>query len=89
MKKPVVLKLGAESRKLAVTSLRTWLADSLDEEVSDLQVELLLDHVVADIGPAIYNQGVADARTYMEERVADLDAAVHRDEFPDTSRRRR
>jgi len=45
--------------------------------------------VLADIGPAIYNQAAADARAYVEERAADLEGALHKSEFPLSGRRKR
>ena len=67
----------------------TTFADELERELSDLQATLLLDHVLADLGPAIYNQAAADARAYLEERAADLEAALHKAEFPRSGRRPR
>lgn len=41
----------------------------------------MFDHFVADIGPAIYNQAVSDARAFFEERSADLAAVCYQAEF--------
>jgi uncharacterized protein (DUF2164 family) len=43
---------------------------------------LLLDYVLGEIGPSIYNQAIADARRFFEERAADLDGICYRAEFP-------
>ena len=37
---------------------------------------------VAEHGPTIYNQGIADARALFEERSADLAAICYQIEFP-------
>jgi uncharacterized protein (DUF2164 family) len=62
MHKHASLSLSEPARKQAVASLRAYAAENFDDEMSELQATLLLDHVLVDIGPAIYNQAVADAR---------------------------
>jgi uncharacterized protein (DUF2164 family) len=89
MAKHIELTLPDEGRKQALNSLRDFATQHLDEELTELQAMLLLDHVLADVGPAIYNQALQHARAFVEERAADLDAALHRAEFPVSSRRKR
>jgi uncharacterized protein (DUF2164 family) len=87
MHKQAALVLVEPVRKQAVASLRAYAAENFDNELSELQATLLLDHVLSDIGPAIYNQAAADARAYVEDRAADLEAALHKAEFPLSGRR--
>ena len=87
--KHAAIVLPEPLRKQAVASLRTYSAENFDEELSDLQATLLLDHILTDIGPAIHNQALADARIYIEERAADLDASLQKAEFPVSGRRKR
>ena len=82
MKPPPPIALSDADRARAIASLRTYAAQELDESLGDLKAGLLLDYVLAEFGPTIYNQAIADARRYMEERAADLDGAHHRVEFP-------
>jgi len=89
MHKQSTLTLAESIRKQAVASLRAYSAEHFDDELSELQASLLLDHVRSDLGPAIYNLAAADARAYVEERAADLEAALHRAEFPVSGRRKR
>jgi uncharacterized protein (DUF2164 family) len=42
---------------------------------------LLLDYVLKEIGPTIYNQAIADAQAYFTGRVADLEGVCHEPEF--------
>jgi uncharacterized protein (DUF2164 family) len=89
MHKHASITLSDPARRQAIASLQEYAAAELDRELSDLQATLLLDHIVADLGPAIYNQAAADARAYLEERSADLEAALHKAEFPKSGRRKR
>ena len=83
------LTLPDEARKQAVAALRSYAADNLDEEFGDLKASLLLDFILSELGPTIYNQAIADARAFFEERVGDLAAVCYREEFPSAGRRRR
>jgi uncharacterized protein (DUF2164 family) len=78
-----------DARKQAVAALRGYFADHLDEEIGELKAGLLLDFILAELGPTIYNQAIADARAFFEERAGDLAAVCYREEFPSAGRRRR
>jgi uncharacterized protein (DUF2164 family) len=78
--------LSEDSRKSAVAALRGYFAANLDEEIGDLKAGLLLDFILSELGPSVYNQAIADARSFFEERSNDLAAVCYRDEFP-TSRK--
>lgn len=82
------LALPDEARAQAVAALRHYLADNLDQEVGDLKATLLLDFVVSEFGPTIYNQAIADARAFLDERIADMASVCFHAEFPTTVRRK-
>lgn len=75
------IELSDEARKQAVTSLRRYFAAEMDEEIGDLKAGLLLDYVLHEIGPSIYNGAIGDAQTYLRDRVADLEAVCSAPEF--------
>jgi uncharacterized protein (DUF2164 family) len=83
------IAISEDARARGVAALRAYLADAMDEEVGELKAGLLFDFIVAELGPTIYNQAIADARAYFEERVGDLAAVCHREEFPSAGRRKR
>ena len=76
------ISLSDDSRKQAVASLRRFLSENTDEEIGDLKATLFLDYILAELGPTIYNQAIADARAFFAERAADLEAVCYRAEFP-------
>ena len=78
-----------DARRQATAALRGHLAEHWEEEVGELKAGLLLDFFLAEIGPTIYNQAIADARAFFEERTGDLAAVCHHEEFPSARRRRR
>ena len=84
-KRPLTLPDAA--RKQAVAALQQYSRDNLDEPFGDLKAGLLLDFILTELGPSVYNQAIADARAFFEERTADLAAVCFHDEFP-TSRKK-
>lgn len=77
----MAITLAAESRRLALASIQRYFAENLDQEIGDLKAGLLLDYVLAEIGPSIYNQAIADAQVWFRDRVADLEGACYEKEF--------
>ena len=74
--------ISDDARKQAVASIRRYFAESLDDEIGELKAILVLDYFLAELGPTIYNQAIADARGFFEERTADLGAICYHAEFP-------
>ena len=81
MRDKVPLRLSDDARKAAVASLRQYFDTELDQDIGDLKATLVLDYFLVEIGPSIYNTAIADAKTFFDERVADLAALSSRDEF--------
>ena len=86
MRKKAAIVLPDPARKRAIAALRQYFAANLDEEIGELKAGLLLDFILSELGPSVYNQAIADARGFFEERTADLAAICFHDEFP-TSRK--
>jgi uncharacterized protein (DUF2164 family) len=77
----MAIEISPETRKRLIASLKRYSAENLDEELGDLKAGLLLDYCLTEIGPAVYNQAIADAQSYFTDRVADLEGVCHEPEF--------
>ena len=77
----MAITLSPETRKRLVASIKRYAAENLDEEMGDLKAGLFLEYCLAEIGPAVYNQAIADAQSYFTGRVADLEGVCHEPEF--------
>ena len=75
------ITLSDDATAKASASIRRYFAEQLDQDVSELQTRLLLEFVLKEIGPSIYNAAISDAQTYFRERVADLEGACYEPEF--------
>ena len=73
--------LSDDATEKALKSIRRYFAEQLDQEIGELPSRLLLEFVLEEIGPSIYNGAIADAQVYLRERVADLDGACYMPEF--------
>jgi len=76
---PVVLSDAAADQARA--SIRRYAAEHLDQEIGELQARLLLEFFLKEIAPSVYNAAIADAQTYLRDRVADLEGACYAPEF--------
>ncbi len=76
------IKISDEARTLAIASIRRYFEENMEEEIGDLKAELLLDFVLAEIGPTIYNQAVTDAKDVIDEATIDMTGVLDRAEFP-------
>lgn len=77
----MAIELSNETRDKLVASIKRYSREQLEEPFGDLQAKLLLDFVLQEIAPSIYNLAITDAQTYLRDRVADLDGACFEPEF--------
>jgi uncharacterized protein (DUF2164 family) len=75
------ISISDDARKRAAASIKRFFAEELDEDIGDLKASLVLDYILGEHGPTIYNQAIADAKAFFDERVADLSAVCYRKEF--------
>ena len=72
-KRVKTFELSKEARKQAIADLQSYFLAERDEELGELAAGFLLDFFLVHIGPAVYNQAIRDAQTYMNEKVEDMD----------------
>jgi uncharacterized protein (DUF2164 family) len=80
-KKEFPIALSDDATRTAIGSLKRYFSEELEEELSDLRAGLLLEFIVKEIGPSIYNAAISDAQAFMRDRAADLEGACFAPEF--------
>ncbi len=65
-------RLTKESKEQIVADMQTYFLNERDEEIGNLSAELLLQFMIEKVGPAIYNQGIRDAHSFMTKKIEDL-----------------
>lgn len=76
------LELNKTTRRDAIASIQRYFEVNMPEPIGEFAAGLLLNFILEEIGPAIYNQAVADAQIRLQQRVADLSGELYADEFP-------
>ncbi len=66
------MKLSKEKKDMLIEEIKKYFSNERDEDLGDLASSLILDFFIEKLGPEIYNQGIQDAKQYMEERVMDM-----------------
>jgi uncharacterized protein (DUF2164 family) len=77
----ISIEISKQARGYAIASLQRYFDENLSEPIGDLPASLLLNFVLEEIGPAIYNQAIVDAQTRLQQRVSDLSGELYVDEF--------
>ena len=76
------IHLSEDRERVVLNSLKAFYAEEFDEELSAYQAERLLEFFIKNLGPPVYNQAISDARTFMFEKLDDLDAEFYEPEKP-------
>lgn len=75
------IELPKDTRDRLIASVKRYVAEELDQEIGDLKASILLDYVLTEIGPSVYNQAVADAQKHVIARVEEMTGVVYQKEF--------
>jgi uncharacterized protein (DUF2164 family) len=75
------IELPKQARSQAIASIHRYFTEEMPEPIGELPAGLLLNFFLEEIGPAVYNQAIADAQARMATRVSDLTGELYSDEF--------
>ncbi len=75
------IDLPKPARSEAIASIQRYFEQEMPEPIGDLPAGLLLNFFLEEIGPAIYNQAIADAQARMVQRASDLTGELYADQF--------
>jgi len=74
---PMRIRLSPERRASLLRAIKEYFSDAFDDSLSDFRAEGLLDFFVRELGPPVYNQGVRDASSFMQEKLSDIEGEVY------------
>ena len=75
------IELSKQVRDEAIASIQQYFDRNLPEPIGELGATLLLNYFIEEIGPAIYNQAIADAQVRLQQRIMDLEGELYEDPF--------
>lgn len=67
------IKLSPDTEKRLHSAIQRFVAEEYGEILGALGATTFLTFCLREIGPAIYNQAIADAQGCLQERVTDLE----------------
>jgi uncharacterized protein (DUF2164 family) len=77
----VIIEIPKQTRAEAITSIQRYFQENMPEPIGDMAAGLLLNYFVEEIGPAIYNQAIADAQARIQQRLSDLEGELYAPEL--------
>ena len=75
------VELSKEARSDAITSIQRYFQENMPEPIGNMAAGLLLNYFVEEVGPAIYNQAIADAQARIQQRLSDIEDELYAPEF--------
>ncbi|MDF2875972.1 MAG: hypothetical protein K0R22_2655 [Sporomusa sp.] len=66
------IQLTKEQQNTVIEAIKYYFLSEKDEIITDLSATLLLDFILKNIGPHIYNQAIKDTHQLMSEKIDDL-----------------
>lgn len=76
----MTIQLPPDTEKRLHGAIQRFVAEEYGESLGELGAATFLRFCLAEIGPAIYNQAVADAQACVQERVSELENICFADE---------
>ncbi|HMN76813.1 MAG TPA: DUF2164 domain-containing protein [Burkholderiaceae bacterium] len=77
----MAIGLSREIRNQAVAPIERYFLENMEHRIGNIAAGGLLGFFLEEIGPAIYNQAVADVQERLQMRVSELDIEIHEAEF--------
>jgi uncharacterized protein (DUF2164 family) len=77
----MAIELGRETRERLILSTQRYFAEHLELDIGHLKASLVLDFVLKEIAPSIYNQAVGHAQAAMQEMLSEIDGTCFEKEF--------
>ncbi len=77
----MAIEISKEIRKEIIVSIQRYFDENMEESIGNISAEALLDFLLEELGPPVYNKAVSDVQERLQSRVMEVDIEVHEDEF--------
>jgi len=78
----VLQKLPKEQKELIIKNIQAYFELERDESIGDLAADGILDFMLKELGPIIYNQAIHDAHTTVVQQMARMEDELYALEQP-------
>ena len=83
----IPIKLPLEEKAEIIRNVQAYFELERSESIGDLGADQLIDFMIKELGPYIYNKAVADARQLIQEKVNQIEDELYSLEKPTGHRR--
>ena len=73
----MTIKLEPQTKARFLASITRYFAEQLDDDIGVLKAEMMLEFVMKEMAPTIYNRAVADAQARAQLLVSELDTTCY------------
>jgi uncharacterized protein (DUF2164 family) len=77
----MAITLPKETVQKLKPSLKRFFEDELEVDLGDMKAQLVIDYLLKEVAPLVYNVAIKDAETFMAERMLDLEGSCYEKEF--------
>lgn len=77
----MTIEIPKEARQQAIVSIQRYFEENMEEKIGNIGAGALLGFFLEEVGPLLYNKGVADVQERLQMRLSEVDLEVHEDEF--------
>lgn len=78
----MVLKMSREQKMQIISLVQQYFREERDEEIGDLAAELLMDFMIKQTSPFIYNQAIDDLQDMVSQKMASLEEDIYALKMP-------
>ena len=77
----MTIKLPKKTQQQLIKSIKRYFEEEVGEEIGELKASRFLDFCLQEICPSVYNQAIIEARSFIEDKLSDLEDTCYEPEF--------
>ncbi|WP_068618488.1 DUF2164 domain-containing protein [Paenibacillus tuaregi] len=71
------IKLPKEDKDVIIRSVQTYFEEERGESIGELAAEQLIDFMIGELGPAVYNKAIENVRKMIFEKNSQVDDELY------------
>ena len=76
------IKLPKEQKEQIISKVKAYFEEERSETIGDLAAEQMIDFMIKELGPYIYNAAIDDARQMLIRKIASIEEELYSLEKP-------
>jgi uncharacterized protein (DUF2164 family) len=77
----MTIELNKEKRTQVIASIQRYFEKNMEEKIGNITADALLEFLLQELGPVVYNKAVSDVQARLQARVMEVDMEVYEEEF--------